>query len=91
MKARQVLPAKLAGFRPAIVILPHLMKEVRRKEAAKLHRVPTAGCHKQNGLKCTGCGPSTAGRATTVSMVRQRSMRRKPLYLASNLSIAGWG
>ena len=55
-----------------------------RKGTAKLDRVPTVGLNQQSGLKCTGCGPFDAGRATTVSMVRQRIMRRKPLYLQAN-------
>jgi hypothetical protein len=40
------------------------------KGAEKPDRVLPVGCHKQIGLNCTGCGPSTAGRATAVSMVR---------------------
>ena len=56
-----------------------------RKGTAKLGWVPTAGLHQQSGLNCTGCGPSAAGRATTGPMVRQRSVRRKPLYLMCNL------
>lgn len=59
------------------------MEEIGRKGIAKLCRVPTAGCHKQSDLNCTGCKPSTAGRATTESMVRQRIVRRKPLYLVT--------
>jgi hypothetical protein len=55
-----------------------------RKGTAKLGWVPTAGLHEQSGLNCTGCGPFAAGRATTGSMVSQRSMRRKPLYLRCN-------
>jgi hypothetical protein len=57
---------------------------IRRKGAVKLRWVPTAGLNEQNGLNCTGCGLPTAGRATTGSMVRQRSMRQKPLYLEAN-------
>ncbi len=68
-------------YQPAINTLSHLTKEVKWKGAAKLGRVLTAECHKQSGLKCTGCGPLTVGWATTGFMVRQRSMRRKPLYL----------
>jgi hypothetical protein len=60
------------------------MKEVDLKGAVKFHRVPPMWRNKQNGLKCTGCGPPPTGRATTGSMVRQRSMRRKPLYLDCN-------
>jgi hypothetical protein len=60
------------------------VKETGWKGAAKLHRVPPVGLNKQNGLNCTGCGPPTTGRATAGSMVRQRSMRRKPLYLDCN-------
>jgi len=54
------------------------------KGAVKFHRVPPMWRNKQNGLNCTGCGPPLTGRATTGSMVRQRSMRRKPLYLVCN-------
>ena len=56
-------------------------KEVDLKGVVKLLRVPTERQNEQNGLKCTGCEPSLTGRATTGSMVRQRSMRQKPLYL----------
>jgi len=49
-----------------------------------LRRVPMPGRDKQNDLNCTGRGSSLTGRATTGSMVRQRSMRWKPLYLATN-------
>jgi hypothetical protein len=59
-----------------------LGKETERKGAAKLRQVPTAGCHKQSSLNSTGRGPFSTSRATTVSMVRQRNVRRKPLYLA---------
>ncbi len=55
-----------------------------RKGTVKLDWVPTVELHKQNGLNCTGCGPLAAGRATWGFMVRQRSMRRKPLYLTCN-------
>ena len=58
-----------------------LGKEPERKGAAKLRHVPTAGCHKQSSLNSTGRGPFSTSRATTVSMVRQRNVRRKPLYL----------
>jgi hypothetical protein len=71
-------------------MLPRSMEEIGRKGIAKLCRVPTAGCHKQSDLNCTGCKPSVAGRATTESMVRQRIVRRKPLYLVDDLSKAGW-
>jgi hypothetical protein len=58
-----------------------LGKEIERKGAAKLCQVLMAGCHKQSSLNSTGRGPLSTSRATTVSMVRQRSVRRKPLYL----------
>ncbi len=58
-----------------------LGKETERKGAAKLRHVPTAGFHKQSSLNSTGRGPFSTSRATTVSMVRQRNVRRKPLYL----------
>ena len=57
-----------------------LGKETERKGAAKLRHVPTAGCHTQRSLNSTGRGPFSTSRATTVSMVRQRNVRRKPLY-----------
>ncbi len=41
-----------------------------------------AGCHTQRSLNSTGRGPLPTSRATIGSMVRQRSVRRKPLYLA---------
>lgn len=56
-------------------------KSIGRKGAEKPDRVSPVGWHKQIGLNCTGCGPSTASRATAVFMARQRSRRRKPLYL----------
>ena len=65
-------------------IMSQPVKEIGWKGAAKLQRVPPVGLNKQNGLNCTGCGPPTTGRATAGSMVRQRSMRRKPLYLDCN-------
>ncbi len=58
-----------------------LGKDTERKGAAKLRHVPMAGCHKQSSLNSTGRGPLPTSRATTGSMVRQRSVRRKPLYL----------
>ena len=69
-----------AGSRPAQEV-PYPMKEIGQKRAAKLCRVPPVGCHAQSGLKCTGRRPSPPGWATTGCMVRQRSIRRKPLYL----------
>lgn len=56
--------------------------EAGRKGAAKLGRLPTAGCHAQSSLNCTERGRvAVASRATARSMVRQRSVRWKPLYL----------
>jgi HTH-like domain len=66
-----------------------LGKETERKGAAKLRHVPTAGCHKQSSLNSTGRGPFSTSRATTVSMVRQRNVRRKPLYLQQPTLDAG--
>jgi hypothetical protein len=65
--------------------------EAGRKGAAKLGRLPTAGCHAQSSLNCTERGRVTAAsRATARSMVRQRSVRRKPLYLPHHLAgVAG--
>ena len=45
----------------------------RRKRAEKLNRASPIGCHKPIGLKRTGCGSSSMGRAA-----RQRSRRLKP-------------
>jgi hypothetical protein len=56
--------------------------EAGRKGAAKLGRLPTAGCHAQSSLNCTERSRIAATRrATARSMVRQRSVRWKPLYL----------
>lgn len=71
-------------------MLPRSMEEIGRKGIAKFCWVPTAGCHEQSDLNCTGCNPSIAGRATAESMVRQRIVRQKPLYLATHLLKAGW-
>lgn len=58
--------------------------EAGRKGAAKLGRLPTAGCHAQSSLNCTERGRVAAvSRATARSMVRQRSVRWKPLYTAT--------
>ena len=58
--------------------------EAGRKGAAKLGRLPTAGCHAQSSLKCTEQGRlRPVRRATARSMVRQRSVRWKPLYLVT--------
>lgn len=59
-------------------------EEAGRKGAAKLGRLPTAGCHAQSSLNCTEHGRlAAARRATARSMVRQRSVRWKPLYSAT--------
>ncbi|MEM6844627.1 MAG: hypothetical protein AAF632_20590 [Bacteroidota bacterium] len=52
--------------------------------------VLNSGCHKQSSLNCTGNSPFAVGRATTESMMRQRNMRRKPLYLAYQPPIGKW-
>jgi hypothetical protein len=58
--------------------------EAGRKGAAKLGRLPTAGCHAQSSLNCTERSRvAAASRATARSMVRQRSVRWKPLYTAT--------
>ena len=44
--------------------------EMMRKGTVKPGRVPTARLNEQSGLKCTGCEPSDASRATAGSMVR---------------------
>jgi hypothetical protein len=61
------------------------------KGAKKPDRASPIGLHKQIGLNCTGCGPSTAGRATAVPMARQRSGRQKPrnTHIAS-MSVMAW-
>jgi hypothetical protein len=48
------------------------------------------GLNEQSGLNCTGRGPTTTGRATTGSKVRQRSVRRKPLSLRCNSLWSDW-
>ena len=63
-----------------------LGKDLERKGAAKLRQVPRAGCHTQSSLNCTGRGPLPTSRATIVSRVRQRNVRRKPLYLTTTLN-----
>lgn len=61
------------------------------KEAKKLGRASPVGLHKQIGLNCTGCGPSTAGRATAVPMARQRSERKKPRNTEiASISVMAW-
>jgi hypothetical protein len=60
-----------------------LGKDLERKGTAKLRQVPRAGCHTQSSLNCTGRGPLPTSRATIVSRVRQRNVRRKPLYLTT--------
>ena len=58
--------------------------EAGRKGAAKLGRLPTAGCHAQSSLNCTEQGRlRPVRRATARSMVRQRSVCWKPLYSAA--------
>jgi hypothetical protein len=58
--------------------------EAGRKGAAKLGRLPTAGCHAQSSLNCTEQGRlRPVRRATARFMVRQRSVRWKPLYSAT--------
>ena len=61
------------------------------KGAAKLRQMPMAGCHEQSSLNCTRRDPFIVGWATAGSMVRQRSMRRKPLYLATQPSLRNGG
>jgi hypothetical protein len=70
-------------------MLPRSVGEIGRKGIAKFCRVLTVGCHEQSDLNCTGCKPSIAGRATTESMVRQRIVRQKPLYLETR-PLKGW-
>lgn len=55
-----------------------------RKGAAKPCRVPTAGEISRAALNVPNARHPRVGRATAGSMVRQRSMRRKPLYLESD-------
>jgi hypothetical protein len=59
-------------------------EEIDLKGAAKFYRIPPMKLNKQNSLKCTGCGPLTTCLATKGPMVRQQSMRQKPLYLLCN-------
>ncbi len=63
---------------------PAWRKESGRKGVSKVCRVPAAGL-KAGDLKCTGCGPSAAGWATTGPKVRYKRMTcLKPLYLQLN-------
>ena len=63
---------------------PTRRKESGRKGVSKVCRVPAAGL-KAGDLKCTGCGPSAAGWATTGPKVRYKRMTcLKPLYLQLN-------
>jgi putative transposase len=59
--------------------------EAGRKGAAKLGRLPTAGCHAQSSLNCTEQGRLRPVRRATARsiMARQRSVRWKPLYSAT--------
>ena len=79
-----------AVFKPAVEILPHQTREVLWKGVVKFHSVLSLRRNKQNNLKCTGDSPFTVGRATVESMMRQQSMRRKPLYLVCNSPIKKW-
>ena len=90
LNEREISHQSFVPFNPKLMNSPdycHRRFELRRRKmAAKFHYVPTLGCHKQSGFKCTGYRPLTAGgRAAIVSMVRQRSMRWKPLYLDTQL------
>lgn len=69
-----------ADFQPAAA-MPSLRGSNERKGTEKLDWVSLVRCHKQIGLNCTGRKPSFPGRATTVSMVRQRSAWLKPLNI----------
>jgi len=62
-------------------MLSQYTREVYWKGVVKFPLVLKWRRNKQNNLKCTGGRPFTAGRATTESMMRQRNMCRKPLYL----------
>ena len=63
---------------------PTRRKESGRKGVSKVCRVPAVGL-KAGDLKCTGCGPLAAGRATTGPKVRYKRMTcLKPLYLQLN-------
>jgi len=79
-----------AVFESTVEILSHYTKEVWWKGVVKHHSVLRMRRNKQSDLKCTGGRPFTVGRATAESMMRQRSMRRKPLYLACHPSIKKW-
>ena len=79
-----------AVFKPAVEILLHYTREVWWKGVVKFHTVLSMKRNKQNSLKCTGDSPFTVGRATVESMMRQRSMRWKPLYLVCNPLLRKW-
>jgi hypothetical protein len=75
---------RLADDRPVAAMPPHPAEGVGAEGVSKVCRVPAAGL-RAGDLKCTGCGPSAAGRATTGSKVRYKRMTcLKPLYLQLN-------
>lgn len=75
MTAREV-DDELASISLALLIFDQRLRcrssrmSIGLKGIEKLGRASPAGCHKQIDLKWTGCGPSSAGQATTVSMAR---------------------
>jgi transposase len=77
-------------FQPVVEILPHQAREVWWKGVVKFYSVLRVRRNKQNNLKCTGDSPFAVGWATKESMMRQRSLRRKPLYLVCNPLIKKW-
>ena len=69
---------------------PMQRRDLHWKGAAKPNRVPAAGEISRAALTVPDAFHPGAGRATAGSMVRQRNMRRKPLYLGLLPSLVGW-
>ncbi|NLA48458.1 MAG: transposase, partial [Bacteroidales bacterium] len=69
----------------AVEILPRYAREAWRKGAVKFLTVLRKRSNKQNSLKCTEDRPFPVGRTTAESMMRQRNIRWKLLYLMDNL------
>ena len=69
---------------------PVQRRDLHWKGAAKPDRVPTTGEMSRAARNVPDAAHLAAGRATAGSMVRQRSMRWKPLYSRQFPSLVGW-